>query len=87
MSVTITPSVKITIAFEGKEYTCTKPKLGAAIAFEEAVEKARKKGGSGATQLIADHLQSCGLPADVVKELDADQIEQVMAVLQSQKKS
>lgn len=86
MKVSINPSQLITIEFDGKEYPCNKPRLGAVMEFETALAQC-KADGKGTTALVIGHLVSCGLPESVVLQLDADQIEAVSAALAPAKKN
>lgn len=86
MNVVISPAQKIVIVFEGVEYPCTKPKLGAVMDLEAGLEAAKSE-GRGGTQLLMQHLVLCGLPENVVKQLDVDQLEAVAGVLTPAKKN
>lgn len=81
----INPTKKIVIVFEGKEYHCNRPKIGSVIDMEKAVQDASET-GQGGTQLILDFIAKCGLPQEVVRELDDEQLEQVMTILTPAKK-
>lgn len=86
MKVAINPAQRIVIEFEGKEYPCRKPQLGEVMDFEESLMSAKAE-GKGATLIIMKHLESCGLPMEVVKKLDFDQMEAVSAALVPSKKN
>jgi len=86
MKVQINPSQKIVVVFGEVEYTMTKPKLGVALDLEEKLESA-KKSGKGATRLVMEYIAKCGLPEDVIKDLDSDQLEAVMGALTPSKKN
>lgn len=81
----INPSKKIVIVFNGKEYECSRPKIGSVIDMEKAVHDAAES-GQGGTQLILDFIGKCGFPEDAVRELDDEQLEQVLSVLTPAKK-
>lgn len=82
----INPAQKIVIEFEGQEYQCKRPSIGAVMDLEENLEAA-KAAGKGGTKLLIQHLVSCGLPEEVVRKLDTDQIEAVSAALSPSKKN
>lgn len=86
MNVKINPAQRIVIEFEGEEYPCTKPTIGAVMDLEEALEVA-KTSGTGGTKVLMAHLVSCGLPEDVIRRLDPDQIEAVSVALSPAKKN
>ncbi len=86
MSVKINPAQRIIIEFDGKEYSCRKPQLGAVMDLEASLEAAKAE-GKGGTLIVMHHLVSCGLPEDVVRQLDTDQIEAVSAALSPAKKN
>lgn len=85
MQLKLNPSPIIKIEFEGKEYICTKPKVGAVRAMEAAIEKA-KSDGKGGTELMIQHLMSCGLPQEMLEQLDAEQFQAVVELLHSSTK-
>lgn len=85
MQLEINPPMKIAVVFNGTEYTMHKPKLGKVRDFEDALEAAKKSGGS-VNGLVISFVASCGLPAEVIDELDSDQLEQVVGVLSAAKK-
>lgn len=84
--VEIKAAAKILVKFEGKEYSMTKPKMAVALAMEEKIAAA-KASGSGGTAIVAAYLVGQGLPKEVLEQLDADQIEQVIQVLTPSKKN
>ena len=84
--VELKPSVKIVVVFEGKEYPLKRPKMGTALEMEEQVAEARAS-GKGGTRLIRDMIVKAGMPAEVVDELDGEQIEQIVEALKPQKKN
>lgn len=86
MKLEVAPSARIVIVFNGAEYPMHKPKLGALRVLEAKIAQA-KESGQGAISVIADHLVACGLPAEVVEELDDDQAEAVMKALSASKKN
>lgn len=81
----LNPSKKIVIEFEGKEYSCVPPKLGDQIELEKKLDAANEKGHGGSV-LMQDLLVSCGLPKEMVKKLDVDQLNAVIEVLKPAKK-
>lgn len=85
MSLVLTPSRKIIVNFEGVDYTATPPKLGDQIELEKRLEEANTK-GTGGSELTAKLLVSCGLPEEMVKKLDADQLIAVIDELKGSKK-
>lgn len=82
----INPKQKIVIVFDGVEHVCNKPKLGAVLAMESRVDDAKATGKSG-TQVMVDFIVSCGLPLEVVLELDDAQTEEVMKIICDSKKN
>ncbi len=86
MKLTINPAQRILITFEGVEYPCTKPKVGAVMDLEAEIAQAKEE-GKPVTRLVAKHLVSCGLPEEVVKQLDVDQVSAVSEVLAPAKKN
>lgn len=87
MKVSINPAQRIVIEFDGQEYVCTKPKLGVTLDLEAQLEQAKDSGKGNGTQLIMGHLKGCGLPEEMIRELDADQVQAVMMALQPAKKN
>jgi hypothetical protein len=85
MKLVLQPAQRIVIEFEGKEYPCRKPQLGEVEDFEAAMEEAKAK-GKGVTAVVTKHIVSCGLPAEVVRKLDTDQLEAVSDILAQAKK-
>jgi hypothetical protein len=86
MAITINPKQKIVIVIDSKEYALTKPTLGMQEDFEERLHET-KESGKGATKLLIGFLVECGLPVEVVKKLDADEMDAVMKAIQPLKKS
>lgn len=76
---------KIVIAFEGKDYEVRRPSLKMVRDHENALA-GLAKGASPISALIG-FLADCGLPASVTENLEADQLEQVSAVLMPAKKN
>lgn len=83
--VEIKPSAKIILVLNGNEYPLTKPKMGMALEFEEKLESA-KESGKGSLKIMIEFLTQCGLPKDIVQELDSDELEQVLKALVPTKK-
>lgn len=79
-------SSKIIVVFGGIEYEMKRPTLGVQMAFEEALEAAQENKRLGAKALFA-FLTACGLPEEVVKELETDQITALVAALNEVKKN
>ncbi len=86
MNLVINPTQRIIITFEGTEYPCSKPSLGAVMDMEVEIAKAKAEGKSG-THLVVMHLTACGLPEGVVMKLDMDQLDAVTGALMPAKKN
>jgi hypothetical protein len=86
MKVAINPSQRIVIEFEGKEYPCKKATLGALVELEAAIGQAKANGSSVMLPVIA-HLESCGLPKEMLFQLDSDQLEAVTQAVAPAKKN
>lgn len=88
MKVTIQPKAEITLVMpDGKEYPMTKPTLGSQIELEAKIAEAEKSGKGSGSQMILEHLVSCGLPIEVSSTLDIDQLTAVQEVLKPAKKN
>ena len=79
-------SEKMTVVFDGSEYTMRRPSLGVALELEEKIEEATAS-GKGAMRLVMDYVSQCGLPIEVVRSLDSDQLKAVMEALTPAKKN
>lgn len=86
MELNLSASKRIKVIFSGAEYFMTKPKMGSVIVLEENIEKS-KSTGSGGTKILVEFLHSCGLPKEVLSELDSEQIGEIVKVLMPEKKS
>lgn len=86
MKFALQPAQRIIIEFEGKEYPMRKPQLGEVEDLEANLEQAKAE-GKGGTAYVRKHLVACGLPEDVVKKLDSDQIEALSNALSPAKKN
>lgn len=78
-------SKKISISFEGQEYTARPLKLGEQIEVESEIDEVQKS-KTGASVAMTKILTRCGLPEEMVLRLDSDQMQAVMEALQSAKK-
>lgn len=84
--VDLKPSSKIKIKRDGQEYVLRKPKIGEIMALEKKIKELKEINGSGNEELI-EFLVSLGMPQTVVMDLDAEEIDQVVAVVNSTKKN
>ncbi len=79
------PKAKLTLNVGGVDYALTRPTVGAAIELEEAIEKAGEK--KGGIRIIRDFIVTCGLPENIVKGLDAEDLKAVSEFLMPTKKN
>ena len=86
MELNLGESKKIKVIFRGADYFMTKPKMGAVMVLEENIEKS-KADKNGGTKVLVEFLHSCGLPKEVLSELDSEQVGEIVKVLMPEKKS
>ncbi len=86
MKVTINPAQRFIVEFDGKEYPCRKANIGELIDLENEMEAA-KSNGKPNTFLVMEHLVKLGLPMDVLKALDPDQLNEVSNAFVASKKN
>lgn len=86
MKVSIPQRIKIVFEIEGKEFPCHRPTVGEVIEHEEAV-KAAESAGATPTALVLSFLARCGLPEEVTRALDPDQLVVVLEALKPSKKN
>lgn len=82
----IAPAPRLTVVIDSKEYAMTKPNLGAVADFEEEIDAA-KSAGKPITRVVMKLVTTCGLPADVVYNLTAEQLQAIVETLTSAKKN
>lgn len=83
--ISLNPTARLVVEIAGKEYPVTRPKMGAIRVLEERL-KAANQANDGVLGIIFDHLVSCGLPAEVVDELDGHQLDALTEFLNRPKK-
>jgi hypothetical protein len=74
------------IAIGGVDYPVSKPKLGQVAEMEEKLEAA-KDDKKGVVRIMMGFVAQCGLPLEVVKELDGDELAEVIGFLTPSKKN
>lgn len=82
----ISAPLAIPIEIDGKEYLLKKPSLGVTQAFEEAL-LAAKAANAGSAEVYIKYLMACKLPEEVTKELDTDQLLELLGAINSAKKN
>lgn len=82
----ISAPVVIVVEIDGTEYRLNRPKLGAVKAFEDELAAATAA-GKGSTAVFMAHATRCGLPAEVVDQLESEQLLEVFNALQPAKKN
>lgn len=86
MKIEINPKQKIIVILEAQEYVLTKPTLGMQEDYEERLSVA-KESGKGGIKVMIQFIAECGLPSEVVRKLDADELDAVMKALTPAKKN
>lgn len=82
--INLDPVTVIQAVFGGKTYDLKKPKIGQVRMFE----KAYSEGDSVAkTDAMLSFISACGLPAEVIDELDVDGLNAVTEALMPKKKA
>ena len=82
----INPPVVIVLEIGGVEHRLSRPKLGAVKIFESELAAANAA-GSGTTAVFMAHVVRCGLPVEVLDELDSEQLLEIFVALQPAKKN
>lgn len=86
MKLELKPSPQLVVSFEGQDHVMFRPKLGVVLEFENKMEAAQDTGTCG-SKLVVDFVTRCGLPEDVVKRLDIEQLQEVVGALGASKKN
>lgn len=76
---------QIKVVYDGQEYMLSKPKLSQALEVEKSI-KALEMKGEGSTAAVVKLLSDCGLPEEVVMDLEIEALEQVVTALMPPKK-
>jgi hypothetical protein len=83
--LSLKPTARLVIEIDGIEYPVSRPKMGAIRKLEDEI-KAASDAGKSVVAVVHSHLVACGLPAEVIDALDADQLDEVSAFLNRPKK-
>jgi hypothetical protein len=82
--VTLSCGPKIKLIREGKEYLLRKPKIKECLVLEAAV---KSDDPEQTTNAMITFIADCGLPKEIVEDLDLEELEEVRAVLMPKKKA
>ncbi len=82
MEIKLNPKVQIKLLLEGAEFLIRKPNMGEIEDLETEVESSKK----GLAPILS-LLEKLGLPKENARQLDSDQLEQLMAELVPKKKT
>ena len=80
----IKKSPPVTLVIGGLDYPMTRPKMGALMDLDERIDEAKAK-GKGSAKVMGEFVVACGLPAEVVRELDTEELEAVILALTPKK--
>lgn len=82
----IKSKTKIILVINDVEYPVARPKLGESRDLENEIRDAQEK-AIGGSEVLIKILTRCGLPEDVVQDLDGEEVEAIMEALRPSKKN